>query len=446
MSDSRIIHPLVASERVSSHGTSHAPCAVRVPGSKSHTIRALLLSALTRGKTCIINPLYSEDTKSAITVIENWGARCTANEDTLEVDTSALHELLNPVSDSVYVGNSGTTLFFASALATLSDKPLTFDGDASLRTRSAAPLLKALQQLGAHITCLNKNACAPYTVRGTIHAGDITVQCPTSQYASALLYALSCVEGTSILQPLLVGEHAYVDMTLFWLRLYGAEIEHNAYTSIALHKGIGFPHAQSRSPLFITGDYSSASFFFCAAAITGISIAVHGLHADDTQADTQVLDIVRAMGCTYIWSKENEQDVVTVQCSEALRAGEFDLSAVPDALPILAVLSCFVEGDVRFYNVSHARSKETDRIAVMCTELTRLGVHVKEYEDGLVIRSGCGLQSGEVDSHHDHRVAMAFAIGALAAAGPIVIQHADASTVTFPTFYNCLTQLGARVQ
>ncbi len=443
MNNTCTIHPLVSNIRSSDRNHlrgSSKPCILRVPGSKSHTIRALLASALTRGKTTIVNPLYSEDTKRAIAVIENWGAHCTAHENTLEVDTRMLNTLLCPVRDSVYVGNSGTTLFFATALASLSEKPLTFDGDASLRTRSAAPLLQALRQIGAHITC-NTKSCVPYTVRGTIHAGNITVQCPTSQYASALLYALSCLEGESILQPILVGEHAYVDMTLSYLRLYGAKIENEDYTHITVRKGIGFPHTKSMASLFITGDYSSASFFFCAAAITGITIAVEGLCADDIQADKQVLDIVSAMGCTYAWSKEKGQDVVTIKRSGVLRGGEFDLSAIPDALPMLSVLSCFAEGDIRLYNVSHARMKETDRIAVMCEELTRLGVEVQEYQDGLVIRSSFGLQGGEVDSHYDHRVAMAFAVGALAAAGPITIDHADAANITFPNFYDCLTQL-----
>ncbi len=438
MSASRVIFPL------SSSALSQSQAEVRIPGSKSHTIRALLLSTLTRGKTRILNPLYSEDTHSALAVAQNWGARCTVHDDFLEVDTSALDELLIPQRESVYVGNSGTTLFFASALAALVDKPLTFDGDASLRTRSAEPLLSALKTLGAHVES-DANSCVPYTVRGTINAGDVSVDCPTSQYASALLYALSCVQGTSTLRPLLAGEHPYVDMTLHWLRLYGAKIENNDYRSIVVHTGIGFPNAASLSPQYVSGDYSSASFFFCAAAITGMRIAVHGLNKQDTQADKQVLEILRAMGCTYTWSEEAGQDVVTLSRSGTLRGGEFDLSALPDALPILAVLSCFAKEEVRLYNVAHARAKETNRIAVMHAELTRLGARLKEYDDALVIQSSHGLEGGQVHSHHDHRVAMAFAIGALAARQSISIAHADVAAITFPSFYHCLEQLGARI-
>ena len=417
---------------------------VSIPGSKSHTIRALLLSLLSQEETKIENVLYSGDTESCIAVIENWGAKVTKQANTLLIDTTDVEQLnLKPKRKLVNVGNSGTTLFFATALAAISPHSLTFDGDESLRSRSAKNLIVALESLGAKITH-SGNGCVPYTVAGPIRGGNVTIACPTSQYASALLYALSCVEEKSVVNPILDGERPYIDMTIEWLSKYGAEIVNTNYESIAINKGISRTSNKLRTT-HINGDYSSASFFFAVAAITGIPMTLCGLSPNDTQADIKVLDILQAMGCSYEWKQENEEYKLTISRFDKLMGGEFDISEIPDALPVLAVVGSYAQTDLRLYNVAHARLKETDRIAVMAQELKNLGVSVSEQKDGLKVESSNGLQGGIVKSYKDHRIAMAFAVGAIKAQGPIVIQDADAVAVTFPSFYECLQHIGVHV-
>ncbi len=423
---------------------------VIIPGSKSHTIRALFLSAFAQGETIIYNALLSGDTYSCINVIKNWGAQCRI------VDTKTNKRIhvqgigyttpssLTTEKDYINVGNSGTTLYFATALAALSERPLTFDGDESIRKRTAIPLLTALQTLGATIEICNSHnneGCVPYTVQGPLHNGIVEIQCSTSQYASALLYVLSFVQGKSTICPSLVGEHSYVNMTLQWLNKYKAKVNNNNYTSIDIVRPFSLP-LKNIDTIHIPGDYSSAAFFFVAAAITKKPLHVYGLVSKDSQADAKVLSILSAMGCEYTWeTDEKGLESVYIIREKTLQGGNFNLSEIPDSLPILAVAAAFADSPTQLHSVAHARKKETDRVAVMVHNLTRLGVDVKEHEDGLSIFPAIGavkMRGGIVDSYFDHRIAMTFSIAGLCAESPISIKNAEVVEITFPCFYSIL--------
>jgi 3-phosphoshikimate 1-carboxyvinyltransferase len=338
------------------------------------------------------------------------------------------------------VGNSGTTLFLALAAAALGDGSVTFSGDEQIKRRSAGPLLDALRGLGIQVE--SAGGCAPITVRGPWKGGRVSLPCPTSQYLSALLLAAPLApEGvvTEIDVPLL-NERPYIEMTLFYLDAQSIPYETDReFSFFRIKGGASWKPINGPAP----GDFSSAAFPGCAAAISGGPVTLLGLDPEESQGDKAVFEFLAKMGCDVKWEKNASAGSsagweLTVSRQGPLRGGEFDLNATPDLLPVMAVTAAFARGDTALVNAAHARIKETDRIAVMAEELAKLGVKTEERPDGLVIHGGKGPAGGKVDGHKDHRIVMALAAGALGAAGPVEIAGAESAAVTYPGFMELL--------
>jgi 3-phosphoshikimate 1-carboxyvinyltransferase len=338
------------------------------------------------------------------------------------------------------VGNSGTTLFLALSAAALGTDPVEFTGDEQIRRRSAGPLLEALSGLGVRVEARGDGGCAPVRVRGPWKGGRVRLPCPTSQYLSSLLLAAPLAPAGTVTEidvPLL-NERPYVEMTLSYLEAQGVTWETDKDFSFFRVPG-GFSYRPLNGP--VPGDFSSAAFPGCAAALAGErgGLILRGLDPEDPQGDKVFFDILQQMGCTIAWTQKAPGDWdLRVSRSGSLRGGEFDLNATPDLLPVLAALAAYAEGDTALVNAAHARIKETDRIAVMASELAKLGVRTTERPDGLVIHGGGGLRGGSVDGHGDHRIVMAFAAAALAAGGPVEISGAECAAVTYPGFLELL--------
>lgn len=359
---------------------------------------------------------------------------------------------------SINVGNSGTTLFLAMAAAGLGNEPFTFTGDDQIQRRSAAPLLEALSGLGIRAESVRGNGCVPIVIQGPWKGGQVSLPCPTSQYLSAILLAAPLAPAgtiTDVTVPLL-NERPYIEMTLSYLNSQGIPWKGASDFSHFVIPGGASWKPFSRS---VPGDFSSAAFPACAAAISGGPVTMRGLDPHDTQGDKLFLEILAEMGCTVQW--EPVHDAGSKACSPhpaysltvsrrraggagSLHGGTFDLNAAPDLLPAAAVTAAFAEGDTALINVAHARIKETDRIAAMAAGLAKLGVRCTERPDGLIIH-GTGKANGKaavsggfIDSRGDHRIAMAFAAAALAAQAPITIDGAESAAVTYPGFLELL--------
>ncbi|MFW6363549.1 MAG: 3-phosphoshikimate 1-carboxyvinyltransferase, partial [Spirochaeta sp.] len=265
---------------------------VRIPGSKSHTIRALLIATLAEGISVIRDPLYSADTRSCIDACRAFGADI-AETDTM-ITVTGLGGLPNPPSDPVDVGNSGTTLYLAVGLAALVNGSTVFTGDEQIQARPIAPLLNSLSDLGARIEYLKNDGFPPFRITGPIRGGHTTIECKTSQYLSSLLMALPLAprdgEPSHIHVPLL-NEKPYVDITLSWLKDQGITPEHRNYDNWVIPPGASF----SAFDKPIAGDFSSATFMLCAAAMTGSKLRLEGLDMNDSQGDKAVLEILREM-------------------------------------------------------------------------------------------------------------------------------------------------------
>ena len=223
-------------------------------------------------------------------------------------------------------------------------------------------------------------------------------------------------------------------MTLKWLDDQGIQYRISDDLEEAWVKG-----GQSYKPLdtYIEGDFSSAAFFFVAAAIQGTEITVEGLDRDSTQGDKEILDILQAMGCTIEWNGM----AVTVKGPKELKGGDFDLNAIPDTLPALAVAAAFAKGDTILGNVPQARIKETDRISVMRENLNILGVDAEERSDALIIHGKGRVKGGSVKGYGDHRIIMALYILGTKTEETTEIDDVSAASVTFPTFFDLVKEL-----
>ena len=433
------------------------------------------MASMGKGTSSIDYPLDSLDARSCVSVCRALGA-------SIEEQVNAGSACPNPPNEQggrlvrwtvtgiagnfdasikpdrpLDVGNSGTTLFLSLALASLGRNPVTFIGDAQIARRGALPLVEALKGLGIQVTS-GADGCIPITVQGPWQGGRVRLPCPTSQYLSALLLAAPLAPAgrvTEIEAPLL-NEKPYIALTLSYLDAQG--IPYEAAPDFSWFR---IPGGAAYSPINgpVPGDFSSAAFPACAAAVAAQGtvpaagpdapappgeLILLGLDPQDLQGDKAFFDMLACMGCRVRWDQQNADALpaswrLTLARTGPLKGGTFDLNATPDLLPVMAVLGAYAQGETRLTNAAHARIKETDRIAVMAQELGKLGAAVEERPDGLIIQ-GRNIHGGRVDGRGDHRVVMALAAAALGASGPVAIQGAESAAITYPGFLDLLAQ------
>jgi len=407
---------------------------VQIPASKSHTIRTIAIAALGSGQSIIRNPLTSSDTLSAVACYAKLGADIDTSDPTQWVVQGTGSQVHCP-GETIDVGNSGTTLRIALGSAALAapDQVFEFTGDDQIQTRPVGPLLEALENLGARCRSLNNNGKPPVEIRGGLVGGATPLEAPTSQYLSSLLLCTPLAAQDTDIDVTLLNEAGYVQITLDWLDKQGIIYQHDGFKHFHVKGG------QQYQPfdLPVPADFSSATFFLCAAALFGREVTLQGLDFADSQPDKAVVEYLQSMGAVMAVGP----DAVTLHNTD-LKGVEIDMNATPDALPAMAVTAAFAHGTTRLVNVPQARNKETDRIRCMATELAKLGADVEELPDGLIIRAS-RLKAAPVTGYHDHRIVMALALAGLALDEPLVIDTAEAMNITFPGFVDLMTHLGA---
>ncbi len=407
---------------------------VAIPGSKSHTIRAVAIAALAEGESRIEAPLESGDTLSALAAYEALGAGVEKRAG--EWLVQGLAGVPRATRSEIDVGNSGTTLRIAmGSFALLREGQVVLTGDEQIQRRPAGPLAQSLTELGASVRSLKDTGCAPFEVAGCLRGGATSIEAVTSQYVTSLLVNTPLAEGNSHITVPVLNEAPYLLITLDWIGRQGVSVEHSGMAEFHVPGGQRYRPVNRRIP----ADFSSATFFLAAGALGENNVVSEGLDIEDTQGDRAVVDYLRQMGARVTLEGQG----IRVKAN-GLSGCEIDLNATPDALPMMAALACFAQGTTRLVNVPQARLKETDRIAVMKQELERLGAKATELPDGLVIEESA-LHGAEVDGHGDHRVVMALAVAASMLKEPTVIHGYEAASITYPGFAEALSQLGARV-
>ncbi len=407
--------------------------AVKMPGSKSLTQRALVIAALAKGESSLRNGLVSEDTQRLVEGLRALGADISVSGDEMVIKGTGGH-IQNP-GRTIFLGNNGTALRFLITMVSLGKGTFVLDGDRRLRERPVGALLEALRTLGVSAESRDGKGFPPVMIETAgISGGRVTLtDVESSQFVSSLLigapYAGGDVEvqlkGRMVSEP-------YVDMTLKVMEHFGVKTVREREDCFKVRSGRQYAGRQYS----IEGDASSASYFFLAAALCQRRIRVDNLSSDSLQGDIGILDIMETWGCSILRG-DSWIEVV----GRPLRGGEqtLNMGKMPDMVPTLAVLSAFRPGRTVITHVSHLRFKESDRILSMVNELNRIGVRAEETEDGLIIEGG-RPQGAVIETYNDHRIAMSFAVAGLAIPG-MRIRDKHCVDKSFPGFWNELEKL-----
>lgn len=431
-----------------------------VPGSKSHTIRALILASLAEGVSHISNPLPSADCLSASKAIQEIGASVDFdNKNNIWTVTGAGKNVHLP-SNVVDVGNSGSVLYFFTPICATFEGWSIFTGDSSIRKRPVFHLLEALKQLGAncYVSRPEENA-PPALVQGPIKAGKVVTDGRLSQYISGLMMASTLIDGKLEIELTDPKEVPYLDMTKYWLESLGVQVEMSSdYKKIS----VTGPYQLKAFDKAIPSDWEAVAFPLIAALISDSKIVIDNVDGSGTQGDDAIVSVLQSVGADIQWNKETSQLFVTGGnrlSTENLtdKTLRVNLAGFPDAICALAVIACFIEGKTVLEDIGVCRRKETDRIKVMKSELEKLGAKVEEGEDFIAIYGHSPilpdgsenpeftLHGGNVESFDDHRVAMSLAcLGlGLKEGENVIVNDAECCSVSFPGFFEVMNKINA---
>lgn len=441
---------------------------VVVPGSKSHTIRALILATLADGTSHIKNPLPSADCLSTAAAVPLIGADVNLNLSTegepgTEWTVKGAGTDIHLPDDVVNVGNSGTLLYFLSPIAATFEGDSVFTGDSSIRKRPVLHVIDAVNQLSekeSFVTRPGTNGC-PMVIRGPIKSGTVKTEGEiSSQYVSGLMIAGMLLEGGIRLSLSNPKETPYLTMTQKWLESVGVECTISDDFKEIEVKENRHPKAFSTT---IPSDWEGVAFPLVAALIAddGTEITIENIDGSGTQGDDAIVGILKSIGGEIEWNRDEHTLRVKKSrlTTEHLPGGELHvkMSPFPDAICALAVAACFTEGTTILEDAEVCRRKETDRLSVLTKELSALGADIEEKKDALIIRGhspilpdgsknpAFALHGGITRSYDDHRMAMSLACMGLGLpdGAKIIVQNAECCSVSFPHFFDVMNSIGA---
>ena len=409
----------------------HCDGVVTIPGSKSYTHRALILSSLADGESVLMNAARCEDTERTAQALIKFGAEVFWEGDRARV--LGRGGKFKTTDERIDVGHSGSSMRFLTALSALRKGMTLLDGSERMRKRPIGELLSGLGELGVKAYSQRGDDCPPVIVESQgLKGGKARVKGgESSQFLSSLLmvapYAQRDVQ-IEMTGPL--ASKPYVDITRDVMSCFGVKIENLRYDSFFVKAGQRYLPQEYR----IEGDASSASYFFSAAAICRGKVRVKNLNPNTLQGDIGFLEILERMGCRMIRGK----DWIEVEGGE-LHGVETDMNAMPDLVPTLAVTAAFAPGKTMIQNIGQLRFKESDRIHALAVELGKMDVRVKEGENWLEVEGG-KPHGTDIETHNDHRLAMSFAVAGLAIPG-VKIGGEQCVNKSFPGFWEELQKL-----
>jgi len=410
-----------------------------VPGSKSLTNRALVAAALARGISRLENVSLSDDSRLLVRGLNRLGIRVETRRGTEVLVVRGRGGEIPAVSGRFYMGNAGTAFRFFTSLLCLGRGRYVLDGDARMRERPIGGLVEALRRLGARIAYGGREGFPPLRIRAQGLAGGRTAVSgeTSSQFVSSLLLSAPGAEGEVRIETVgPIVSRPYIDVTIDVMRLLGVEVEREGYRFFRVAQGSAYRAGRVR----IEADGASANYFLAMAAATGGRARVRGVGRRTSQGEARFFEVLREMGCAV----RAGEDWIEVR-GGPLRGVDVDMNGMPDSVQTLAVLALFARGRTRVRNVRHLRVKETDRIRALARELSKLGARVEEREDGFTMTPPARVRPAEIETYRDHRMAMSFAVAALAAPG-IAIRDPGCVAKSFPGFWERLESLGVRLR
>lgn len=413
---------------------------VRCPSSKSYSHRAIAIASLAEQKSTITNALLARDTLATLGGCRALGAEIKHEGTTVQVKGRLSFD---PPENVLNAENSGTTIRILTAMSGLVKTGYTvLTGDESLRKRPMQPILDALAQLGVEANSTKLNGTPPIVVKGGGIKGGTTIVdgSISSQFISGLLIAGIYADSDIVMK--IKGElvsKPYISATLATMESFGVtSVEH---TPDMLEYRIK-KDSYKGTKFDVPSDFSTAALILSAGALVGEKLKVTGLNFNLPQGDSQIVEIMKQMGCEVKADKVKGE--VLVQGTSTLEGGDFNLGDTPDLLPVVSILALKAKSTVTITGVAHARVKETDRIANIAHELTKFGARITEFHDGLAITAPKVLKNASLEAYNDHRLFMAFTIAAMMTDKSIVA-GAESVDVSYPNFISDMKDLGARI-
>ena len=413
---------------------------VKAPSSKSFTHRAIVAASLSEGRSTVKNALFCDDTLATLEACRMLGAKIVRKEDE-NLEINGLSKPLTP-DDVINCRDSASTMRFLTPVSALADGISVLTGGESLRLRPMEPVLTALMHLGVLCYSVKGDGRPPLIVFGggipggeAFLPGDVS-----SQFVSGLLFASPLGKKDThitLLSPL--ESKPYVEMTLDILRKHKLIFEVQPdYSKFHI------PSQQKYSPSnhVIEGDFSSAAFLLAAAAITNSTIRVSNLRSDSVQGDRVIVKLLKDRG---VQIKVGKGFVEVQGIKDELKPIDMDLKDNPDLIPVMAVVSCFASGKSIIRGTRRLTFKESNREKALLEELSRMGAKIKFTKDAIEVKGVKSLKGAELDSHGDHRIAMACIVAALKAAETTTVKGVECINKSYPDFVKDIINLGAEV-
>ena len=404
---------------------------VSPPPSKSHTHRAIIMSALSEGRCEVSSPLISFDTRATMDAVRAMGAVVTEREGSVTVECESIHA----PDRTIDVMNSGTTMRLMTGISSLFSEKVVLTGDSSIQKRPMGPLRDSLSAAG--VECSAKGGKPPVEVRGPITGSELVIDGGvSSQFVSSLIMSSPLtgrptdvrITGHLVSKP-------YIDITTSMMGKFGVEVteEGNVFHAEPQH----YRPTDYRVP----ADFSSSAFPLVAGGIAG-RVTARGMDMSDPQGDRKIIDVLKEAGCDV----EVSGDEVTCSNTGRLEGAEIDMGDIPDLFPVVAVLLSTAKGRSRLYGAPHLRFKESDRIALTENMLRTLGADIRGTEDGCVIEGVERLHGGRIEHNGDHRMMMAAAVASLVSDGPVSMENDACWNVSYPGFPEQMRSIGMDIE
>lgn len=411
---------------------------MEIPGDKSISHRAIMFGSLANGITEVTHFLQGADCLSTISCFQKLGITIENRTDKILIHGKGLHGLSAP-SDILDCGNSGTTTRLISGILSGQHFTSTLTGDSSIQKRPMKRIMDPLNQMGADITSIHGNNCAPLTIKGQKLKG-IHYHSPiaSAQVKSAILLAGLYAEGeTRVTEPYISRNHSEIMLSYF-----GAKIKIEDTTAILLPDPI-----LEGQKITVPGDISSAAYFIAAGLLVpGSEILLKNVGINPTRDG--ILRVAKEMGGNIELLNVNTDNgepiadiFVKFSVLHGITIGGEIIPTLIDEIPIIAIMAAFARGTTIIKDAAELKVKESNRIQVMVDNLKAMGADIESTDDGMIIHGGKDLHGAIIDSHMDHRIAMSFAIASLLADGHTTILDKNCVDISFPTFYQELNRL-----
>ncbi|MCL2155922.1 MAG: 3-phosphoshikimate 1-carboxyvinyltransferase [Leptospirales bacterium] len=406
---------------------------IQAPPSKSFMQRVIAAALLAEGESLIANPSLCEDSISALSVAEGLGASIMKNSDVVIIKGG-----INLKSDLLNCGESGLCIRMFTPIAALTGQRVVLTGRGSLTKRPVSRIEEGLMSLGVSIK--SNAGLLPIEVSSVLKGGYAEIDGSlSSQFLTGLLMALPAAEKDSVIKVKNLTSKKYIDMTIEVLKDFCIDIENHEYEEFIIKGGQSY----KANKIEIEGDWSGAAFMLCAGAIAG-DVIISGLNLDSSQPDREIITALKQCGADVNIGK----DFVRVS-KKNLTGFEFDADDCPDLIPPLAALALHCKGESIIKGAARLKDKESNRGDALKSEFEKLcGIDrgIIRIDNNRMIINGSDIAGGEINSHGDHRIAMACAIACLNSSGRVAIENAECVNKSYNSFFNNLAKLGVKIE